>query len=302
MQNNTRFHSMIAACLLAALVIGFGAATAGCKKKPPEASASAKRYDLKGKVVSASLSDHKVTIEHQEISGYMQAMTMPFSLFDDWVYSELKPGTQIEATLVVDGSKSWLENPVITEVVDPALAAKSTETGIEPSPGAAVPEFSLINQDGRKVSLKEYHGSLLVLTFIYTRCPLPDYCPLMSENFNKIRAEVASNPALKSRVRLLSITIDPEYDKPQVLREYGLRYAGAEKAALFNDWQFATGSPDQIKAVAQFFGLNYWPEKDQVIHGLRTAVITPDGKVSKVFRGNEWKPAEVMEQLGRAAK
>jgi len=272
-------------------------AAACSKSEPPKASDGAKRYELKGKVVSADKANHKVTIQHEEIPGYMEAMTMPFTLLDDWVYSELKPGAQIQATLVVDQGRSWLENPVVSNVADPSLVGKVEETGVEPAIGAETPDFSLVNQDGKKISLKNYRGKPLLLTFIYTRCPLPDYCPLMSTNFAYINQQIQSNAALKDKTRLLSITVDPEYDKPKVLREYGARYAGSAKPDAFKQWEFATGSADEIKKIAQFFGLNYWPEKDQVIHNLRTILISADGKVAKVYRGNEWKPEEVLKDM-----
>ena len=278
--------------LLFALTVGL----AGCKQKPPEASAGAKRYDLKGKVVSVDRANHKVTIEHEEIRGYMEAMTMPFTLLDDWVYDELAPGAKIEATLIVDTGRTWLENPVVTKIADPSLA-QSEETGESPSSGTEAPNFTLVNQDGKKIQFKQYRGRALLLTFIYTRCPLPDYCPLMCQNFVAVRQSLEKEPALAEKVHMLSITVDPEYDKPRVLREFGARYVGAGKPDAFRRWEFAGGSADEIKAVAKFFGLNYFPEKDQIIHGLRTAILTPDGKVYKVYRGNEWKPEEVVEDL-----
>ncbi len=277
-------------CLLAVLTAGL----AGCKEAPPRASEGAKKYEIKGKVVSADQANHKVTINHEEIPGYMEAMTMPFTLLDDWVYPELTPGAEIQATLVVDTGRTWLENPIVTRVADPSLVGKTEDSGVEPSPGAETPDFTLLNQDGKKINFKQFRGGPLVLTFIYTRCPLPDYCPLMSQNFAAISREVQKNPALKEKTQLLSITVDPEYDKPKVLREYGARYAGS---ADFKKWTFATGSAEEIKSVAKFFGLNYWPEKDQIIHGLRTAVISPDGKVVKVYRGNEWKPEQILADL-----
>ncbi len=272
-----------------------------CSSKPasPQASDSAKRYELKGKVVSADQANHKVKIEHEEIKGYMEAMTMEFTLLEDWVYSELTPGALIQATLVVDQGRSWLENPVVTKIADPSLVGKTEESGVEPSPGTPTPDFTLVNQDGRRISFNRYRDRALVLTFIYTRCPLPDYCPLMSQNFSTVNREVRKDPLLRDKTHLLSITVDPAYDKPKVLREYGARYAGSNKPEAFKHWEFATGSTAQIKDVAQFFGLNYWPEKDQIIHGLRTAIISPDGKVFKVYRGNDWKPVDVMEDLQR---
>jgi protein SCO1/2 len=226
----------------------------------------------------------------------MEAMTMDFTLLDEWVYGELTPGAQIQATLVIDQGRSWLENPVVTRVVDLNLAGKAEETGVEPSPGAETPDFALINQDGRKINFKAYRGKALVVTFIYTRCPLPDYCPLMTQNFAAINRELQKDQALRDRAHLLSISVDPDHDTPKVLREYGARYSGSTGDG-FKRWEFATGSAEQIKNVATFFGLNYWPEKDQIIHGLRTAIISPDGKVVKVYRGNEWKPEELVKDL-----
>ena len=264
--------------------------------KNPEASSSAQRYEVKGKVVSVDKANHKVTIAHEEIKGYMEAMTMPFALPNEDVYSELKPGSQILATLVVDQGRSWLEDPVISNVVDPNLVSKTEDSGVEPSAGTETPDFALVNQDGKKIGFKQYRGKALILTFIYTRCPLPDYCPLMTKNFSEINRELQGKPALRDKTHLLSITVDPDYDKAKVLRDYGERFAGSDKD-VFKRWEFATGSPEQIKKVAQFFGLNYWKEKDQIIHGLRTAIITPDGKVAKVYRHNDWKPEDVVKDL-----
>lgn len=290
-----RTYFLLCSSLIFCLIVS---ACNSAPPKAPEASSAAQRYEVKGKVVSADKANHKVTIAHEEIPGYMEAMTMPFTLLDDWVYPELKPGAQIQATLVVDQGRSWLENPVVSNVADPNLVGKTEESGVEPAPGTETPDFTLVNQDGRKISFKQYRGKPLILTFIYTRCPLPDYCPLMTQNFVTLSRELQNNPALRDKAHLLSVSVDPEYDKPNVLREYGQRYIGSDKDA-FKRWEFATGSPEQIKNVAQFFGLNYWQEKDQIIHGLRTAIIAPDGKVFKVYRGNDWKPEDVLRDLER---
>ena len=280
-------------CLVMVFCLIFSAC--GSKSVTPEASSSAQRYTVKGKIVSTDKANHKVTIAHEEIKGYMDAMTMPFTLLDDWVYPELKTGSQIQATLVVDQGRTWLENPVVTTVADPNLVGKTEESGVEPAAGTETPDFTLVNQDGKEVNFKQYRDKALILTFIYTRCPLPDYCPLMTQNFVTINRDLQNNPALRDKARLLSVTVDPDYDKPKVLREYGAR-VGADKDG-FKRWEFATGSPEEIKKVAQFFGLNYWQENDQIIHGLRTAIIAPDGKVVKVYRGNDWKPEDVVKDL-----
>lgn len=298
-QNVRKIHTMKSQILKSSLLFISAAIllfSASCKSKAPVASANAKRYELKGKVVSSDKLTHKVTIAHEQIEGYMEAMTMPFTLHDDWVYGELTPGALIQATLVIDQDKTWLENPVVTKVSDPNLASKSDESEAAPNAGTAIPDFTLVNQDGKKISFKQYRGQPLLVTFIYTRCPLPDYCPLMSRNFAEIGRQIQKNPEFKDKVRLLSISLDPEYDTPKVLREYGSKYLGSDKPD-FKQWEFASGSADQIKNVAQFFGLKYWRENDQIIHGLRTAIIDPDGKVFKVYRGNEWTPDQVLKEL-----
>src|SRR5262245_18189032 len=285
--------------LYSLLIFGLIVSACSSESKSPEASSSAQKYEIKGKVVSVDKASHKVTIAHEEIKGYMEAMTMPFTLLDEWVYSELKPGSQIQATLVVDQGRSWLENPVVSNVVDPNLVGKAEESGVKPAAGTETPDFALVNQDGKKISFQQYRGKALIMTFIYTRCPLPDYCPLMTQNFVTINSDLQKNPALRDKTHLVSVTVDPDYYKPKVLREYGARFTSSDKDG-FKQWEFATGSPEQIKSVAEFFGLNYWKDdkdKNQVIHGLRTAIITPDGKVAKVYRGNDWKPEDVVKDL-----
>src|SRR5262245_42377917 len=221
--------------LLCSLLI-FGLIVSACSSKPtstststtPEASSSAQRYEVKGKVVSVDKANHKVTIAHEEIKGYMEAMTMPFTLLEDWVYPELKTGALIQATLVVDQGRSWLENPVVSNVADPNLVGKTEDSGVEPAAGTDTPDFPLTNQDGKKINFKQYRGKALVMTFIYTRCPLPDYCPLMTQNFVAINRELQNKPELRDKTHLLSVTVDPDYDKPTVIRDYGARFASSD--------------------------------------------------------------------------
>lgn len=266
---------------------------AACSSQPPQASPGAKRYDLSGKIVSIDRPNKKMKIDHEEIPGYMEAMTMEFTVIDDWAFDAASAGADIKATLVVDAGRSWLESPVIVNTGP----ASGNDAVVEPKAGDEVPDFTLLDQDGKKINFHSYRGKNLLLTFIYTRCPLPDYCPLMSNNFAAINRELQKNPELAEKTRLLSISVDPAYDKPAVLRNYGLNYAGGP--AAFKRWQFATGTEDEVKAVATFFGLSYWPEKDQIIHSLRTAIVGPDGRLVKLYRGNEWKPAEVLADLGQ---
>jgi protein SCO1/2 len=260
-----------------------------CRSPRP---ASIQRYEIAGKVVSFDKARHKVTISHGDIPGYMEGMTMPFTIKDDWVYDALTPGADIKGTLVVENGMTWIENAQVTSLATDTAPAE--QPGNEPVPGIAVPDFGLVNQDGLRISINRYRGRILLLTFIYTRCPLPDFCPLMTTNFSEIKTKLSEDPALASKTHLLTISIDPAYDTPKVMKEYGTKAAGLKS---FDHWEFATGSAEEVRAIAQFFGLSYWPDKDQVVHSLRTALIDRDGKLVKVYRGNDWKAGDVLMDI-----
>ena len=276
--NDRRYlKEIMAAVCLCAL------AMAGCsREKPP-----ARRFEIHGEIVGVDKPGHMIVLKHHTIPGYMQAMTMGFEIKDDWVFDVAKPGDQVRATLVVQGGHSWLEGLVIAE--EPKRDANLPPTGglRTPGPGEAVPAFTLVDQDGKKLTLQQYRGKTLLLTFIYTRCPLPDYCPLMSK---------PGDASLRDSVRLLSISIDPEYDKPAILRRYAQEYIGRNSEALTR-WRLASGAPQEVRKIAEFFGLNYWKDSGQIIHALVTAVVDPQGKVYKVYRGNDWQPTDVLDDI-----
>ncbi len=277
----------------------------GCQPRARVRSATEKHYDLKGKVVTVEKDKHLVTVAHEDIKDYMPGMTMPFIVGEGsaWVFEaphEVMPGDQITATLIVDGTQSWLEDVVITKEGPDTISPASGER-IEAKSGDEVPNYRLINQDGKAIHIHDYKGKVLLLTFIYTRCQDPGQCTLMSTNFATIDQELQKQPDVYQKTHLLSISFDPEYDTPKVLRSYGAAYTGKYSDENFAHWEFASGSADEVKGIAQFFGLRYYLDsssgKEQVIHSLRTAVIAPDGKVVKVYRENEWKPEDVLKQM-----
>lgn len=271
-----------------------------CQPKQRVRSATEKHYDLKGKVVAVDKNKHEITIAHEEVKDYMPSMTMPFNVKDVWVFEIAAPGNQIAANLIVDGTESWLEEVVLTENTTSDSSTMPVE-GAGPTAGTEVPNYRLINQDGKTIRLHDYKGKALLLTFVYTRCQDPNQCTLMSSNFAAIDQELQKQPELYDKTHLLSISFDPTYDTPKVLRSYGASYTGKYSDENFAHWEFASGSADEVKGVAQFFGLKYFQDtpsgEEQVIHSLRTVVIGPDGKVIKVYRGNEWKPEELLKDL-----
>lgn len=286
--------------LLAILFLG-GINLSGCQ---PKRSETEKRYELTGKVVAVEKDRQLVTVAHEDIKNLMPAMTMPFTVPAAWVYEvPLVPGDHITATLVVDGLKMWLEDVVITKESSEATGVEGAAR-VEPKPGEDVPDYRLVNQDDKPIRIKDYRGKALLLTFIFTRCQMPDQCTLMSNNFAAIDQELQKQPELRARTHLLSVSFDPEYDTPKVLRSYGGAYTGNYTDETFAHWEFASGSEDEVKGIAQFFGLRYNKDsesgEEQIIHSLRTALIGPDGKIVKVYRGNEWKPVEVLSELKAA--
>ncbi len=166
-----------------------------------------------------------------------------------------------------------------------------------PEVGEALPDFSFVDQNGRRVHLHQFRGKPLLLTFIYTRCPLPDFCIRMSNNFGQLAKNLKQGaPAVYGRLQLLSISIDPEYDKPAVLMRYGKAYAG-DIDPKFEHWRFVSGTTAETRKAADFFGLTYVPENGQIVHSLRTVLVAPDGKIAAQYGGNDWTPGEVEAEL-----
>ena len=267
--------------------------------RQPTLSPNAKKFDLKGKVVSVDKRERLVTIAHEYINDYMLAMTMPFKVRDNWVFEVVKPGDQVAAAYIVDGADSWLEEVVITK--ESSDTASPVSGAAEPKVGDEVPNYRLVNQDGKAIRVHDYKGKTLLLTFIFTRCQDPNQCTLMSAHFAALNQELQKQPALYDKTHLLSISFDPEYDTPKVLRSYGAANTGKYTDETFDHWEFASGSSDEVKGIAQFFGLRYYKDEqtgnEQIIHSLRTAMIGPDSKIVKIYRGNEWKPDDVLKDV-----
>ena len=278
------------------LLLAFAVGPLACRARR---SANEKRYPIKGKVVAVDTGDHTITIAHEDIKGYMPAMTMPFKLKNEADLAMVKPGDQVTGTLVVDDLSSWVEITSIIEGGPPV--SQNVDVPGEPKPGTDVPDFGLVNQDGKRIHLAQFRGKTLLITFVYTRCPQPDQCTLMSNNFAAIDLALQKQPETYDKTHLLTVSFDPEYDTPKVLRSYGASHTGRYSDETFQHWEFASGSKDEVKGIAQFFGLRYYHDTEssdeQVIHSMRTAIIGPDGKVFKLYRGNEWKPEEILGEV-----
>jgi protein SCO1 len=276
------------AAALLALVACLGA----CSGKPKEEQ---KRYPLRGEVLAVDLAQGEVTVAHEDIPGFMSAMTMRFPVGDKTVLGTLGAGDRIEATLVVTEARYWLEGITVVSKGS-ASGASISPPPREPRPGDAVPDAALVDQDGRELRISALLGKALVVGFIYTRCPIPTFCPLTSKKFQTLEKALAADPARVARARLLTVSFDTDHDTPKVLREYGLRYLPPGKDS-FARWTFASGKKEEVRRLAEFVGLEYSREKDEIVHNLRTVVVSPEGKLVRLYVDNEWSEDEILKLL-----
>ena len=254
-----------------------------------------KKYPLQGEIVSKSVATSEITVNHSDIPGFMPAMAMPYHVKDPAVIQELQPGDKIAAEAFVSKSGDyWLDDVRITDESKRA----QVKTPVTPHmliPGERVPNMAFVNQDGRTIHLSDFAGKALLVTFIYTRCPMPNFCPRLSSQFAKIHDELKKSPGDYSKTHLLTISFDPKYDTPPVLRKYGLAYLD-DDASGFSQWDFASTNPTDMARIAQAFGLEYQEEDNQISHTMNIVLIGPDGTVAKLW-STDWTWTELMESM-----
>lgn len=260
------------------------------------------RYHFTGEIMSIDTQDQSAVINGDNIPGFMEPMTMSYKIKPPSVLNQLQPDDLISAEVVViKPTKSegpadyWLENVKVTGhgKMPPPSPGPGAAQRI-PQPGDVVPDFSYTNQNGRRVSLKKYRGKVLLVTFIYTRCPFPDYCPRMTQNFAEIHRQIAQDASLDANTRLLSLSFDSDHDTPKILREYAFKAAHTHDAALFQRWEFGVPQKNELRNMAKFFGLVYQSDGGVITHSLSTTVIGPNGKIVKWYHGNDWQVSDLV--------
>ena len=242
--------------------------------------------------------DHtQARIKHEEIPGFMSAMTMSYKVRDSRQFEGLQPGDVITSTLIVVSNDAYLSD--VRRIGAAPLPVEEEEArhafDLEPLvPGQELPLTSFVDQDGQTRDFTSFRGATTVLTFTYTRCPLPSFCPLMDRHFSTIQGRTASDPDLQD-LRLVSLSLDPAVDTPPVLKQHA-EALGADPAR----WTFLTGDRDEIDQFAMRFGVTIVREPsglDDIAHNLRTAVIDGEGKLLRVYTGNEWTPDGLLDDL-----
>jgi protein SCO1 len=284
-----RAHIVFSLCL--------AIASAACSKSSGE-----RTFTLQGQVISLDPARKMVVVKHEDIKDFMPAMTMPYEVQDARSLDGLAPGDLINATLVVfaNGAHLTTINKVGAAPLEkpPAEAANPpASSGFELlKPGETVPDGSFVDQSGRKRRFRDFKGSPVVMTFIYTRCPDATFCPLMDRHFAALQNTLKQNPALKD-VRLVTVSFDPATDTPAVLA----KHAKSLDADL-SRWTFLTGDRDEVDQFASRFGVSVarsLTDRRDITHNLRTAIIDADGRLVKAYTGNDWSPEQVLADLGK---
>jgi len=264
-----------------------------------------KIFPVRGKIVSVDAAKGMVMLDHEAIPGFMDAMTMPYKLKDASVASELHPGDRITAKMLVRKAGDDYEDPLLDEIVVTAQARPDYKPTVQyhiPTAGDSVPDFRLTNQSGHTIHIAQFKGRVLLMTFVYTRCPLPDYCIRMSRNFAQIDKALQVDPALYAKTHLLSISFDPKVDTPAVLKSYGESYIGGDAQRAFAHWDFAVPPANELAALTQYFDVGITPGDDGTLtHSLSTVLIGKDGKVRAWYPTNDWTTDEVLAAMKSAA-
>ena len=286
-----------------------------CEQKSPEAlpaasatspastSTSTQIFQVKGVVESVKVEEKTVRIRHEEIPGYMEAMTMPFEVKEKNELAGVRAGDTVTFRMLVTEKDGWIDQIKKLNVdpsANPLPASSQLRIVREVEPldvGDLLPDYRFTNQLGQAVSLSQFRGQALAFTFIFTRCPFPTFCPLMSNNFQAAQDALLKNANAPTNWHLLTISFDPEYDTPERLKNYA-----AMHRAEPTRWDYLTGTLVDITALSEQVGLQFWREPGgNISHNLRTVVVDARGRVQKIFTENKWTVEELTEEIIKAA-
>jgi protein SCO1/2 len=280
------------------VTIFVAAVLAGCSR-PAEQE---RTYPIRGQILSVGEprpdGRREVSVNHEDIPGFMPAMSMAYFVRTPTLLDGLTRGDLFTATLVLKGSDMYLDAVKKTGRADLPPDARPVRAMEMMQPGEEVPDDGMQDQEGVTRKLSDWRGRALAVTFVYTRCPLPDFCPLMDRRFADLQRVIAADPALRDRAHLVSITFDPAHDTGAVIRAHA-KARGADPRV----WSYLTGSRPSIENVTSRFGVSTIPDKDNaqiITHNLRTAIVDAKGRLVKVYSGNEWTVDAVLADLRRA--
>jgi len=268
------------------------------------AATSNKVFTVKGIVDHLKENGRIAVIKHEAIPEFMEAMTMPFTVKNPADLKNLLPGATVLFRLIVTDDDRWIVDVALLGGVKlpetPALKSFRLVRDVEPlKVGDAMPDYRFTNELGRAVSLSGFKGRPYAFTFIFTRCPLPDFCPRMNQNFSKVATQLKATPNAPTNWHLFSISFDVGFDSPAVLLNHARRYPNYDP----QQWSFLTGALIDVDAITEQFGLMFRREAGRIDfdHNMRTVVVDSAGRVQAIISGNTWKPEQLVEELVKAA-
>ena len=259
-------------------------------------------YQVNGTVIEVQAAEKTVEIQHEEIPGYMKAMTMPFEVKNTNELSSLGAGDKVTFQMIVLTNDAWIENIRVTEKSvkgAPTHGPLRVVREVEPlKVGDPLPEYHFTNELGQAVSTTQFKGKAVVISFLFTRCPYPTFCPLIAGNLAAAQRRLTALTNGPTNWQILAVTIDPDHDTPAVLREYGGRFSYDPQS-----WSFLTGDLVDITALAEQFEMTFWHENGNQLptHNLRTIVVDANGKIQSIVAGNKWTVDELVTGVVKAA-
>lgn len=273
--------------------VGLTVAVAGCTQTPKP-----REYQVVGQILRIDGSTNYVTVRHEDIQGFMPAMTMPFAVRPPGLLEGREPGDLVTATLYVDGAEAWLGT--LTKTGHAPLPADAlVAAGL--ARGDRLPDQTFTDQRDQPLTLEWLDGRASAVTFVYTRCPLPEFCPAVDSRFRTLQQAIAEAPAGSplAEVRLLSVTIDPEFDTPHVLAAHAAKLEARPEL-----WRFVTAPADEIAAFGQQFGLDVRKSgagAADIEHNLRTIVLDRNRRIVEMLTGTTWTASELIDKVRAAA-
>ena len=284
----------------ARLLLLFPLLFTSCRKSEDTEAEALKQFRVKGVVMKIQDEGRTLIIDHEEMPGYMGAMTMPFRVKQVDDSAKLTPGDEILFTYKVAELSSWIEGIERTgkREVLPASPPKSVPSSKLLKIGEAFPDFDLLDENGAAVQLSDYRGEVVALTFIFTRCPVPDYCPAMMRNFKVVEKLMEADESRLKNYKLLTVSFDSEFDTPEVMKTYGQQFGHDS-----NNWNLLSSpNQDQVRSIGESVGLMFGKSNDAIYsHNLRTVVLDREGKITKIFTDENWNPEDLVEEIKNAA-
>ena len=256
-------------------------------------------YEAQGVVEKVAQDHHQMTIHHQAIPNYMSEMTMDFTVKNPEALAGISAGDKITFLLTVGKDTAWIDGIKKLGHTNESTASTTVISSDHPSKlidGDQLPDGDFVTEDGNTIHFSDFRGKVLAFTFFFTRCPLPDYCPLMNRDFVKTREILLSSPDTPKNWQLLSLSFDGEFDDPKVLSTYAKNFRGDDQ----DHWIFGTASNKTLASVGAPLGLMIMRQGENTAHNLRTIVLDTHGRIYQQFNGNQWTPQELAQAIKRA--